>query len=357
MGLYIDDIKKIGTNLNSEILSKSSLINQKDNIPTSIPILNIALAASTKSGLTSGVTFIAGPSRHFKSLLGLMLVKAYLDRYPDSICLFYDSEFGITKQYIEANQIDPDRVLHLPIVNLEELKFDLAQKLEHIKRGDKVIVFIDSLGNLASKKEADDALKENSAADMTRAKVIKSLGRIITPHLTIKDLPCIVVNHVYMEMGMFPKTIMSGGSGAMLSANQVLFIGKSQEKEGGELVGYNFSIGIEKSRFVKEKSRFTFTVTYDRGIQKYSGLMDIALEAGVVIKPSNGFYQKVNLGTGEPEGKKYRMKETNTEEFWGDILASEEFEKYVANRYQLGYNRLLEDQPLNAEEVPSDETE
>jgi len=197
--------------IKSVTLDESALFNDKDQSPTEIPIINLALGGKLKSGLISGLTFLAGPSKHFKSLLGLVLVKAYMKKYKDSICIFYDSEFGITPDYIKSNGLDPSRIVHVPIEHLEHLKFDIAKRLDEIKRGDKVIFFIDSVGNLASKKEAEDALNGNAAADMTRAKVMKSLWRIVTPHLTTKDIPCIAVNHTYQTMEMFSKAIMSGG--------------------------------------------------------------------------------------------------------------------------------------------------
>jgi hypothetical protein len=232
---------------------------------------------------------------------------------------------------------------------MEQLKFDIVSRLDSIERGDKIIVFIDSFGNLASKRESENALNENSAEDMTRAKNSKGLWRIVTPYLAIKDIPCVAINHVYDSMGMFPQQIMSSGTGIMLSSNTVIFIGKSQEKEGSDLVGYNFTMNIEKSRFVREKSKFIFTVKYEGGIQKYSGLMDIALDAGVVIKPSNGYYQKINLETGEPEGKKFRMKETDNSEFWDPILKSKEFTEFVHKTYKLGYSSILSTPPQTIE--------
>ena len=207
----MDKLKKAGSIKHASILSESQFFNEKDKIPTDIPIINIALSGTLDGGLTSGLTFLAGPSKHFKSLLGLLMVKAYMDKYPDSVCLLYDSEFGITPEYIKANGIDTERVIHIPIEHLEQLKFDMTKRLEEIERGDKVIIFIDSVGNLASKKEVEDALEEKSVADMTRARVMKSLWRIVTPNLTTKDIPCIAINHTYMEMALFPKAIMSGG--------------------------------------------------------------------------------------------------------------------------------------------------
>ena len=324
-------------------LDKSLFFDQKDMVPTDIPIINLALSGRVDGGLTSGLTFLAAPSRHFKSLLGLIMVKAYLDKYPEAVCLFLDSEFGITPEYIRSSGIDPSRILHIPIEHVEQLKFDLVNRLKEIERGDKVIVFIDSIGNLASKKEVEDAMEEKSVADMTRAKQIKSLFRIITPHFTTKDIPCIVVNHTYQEQGLYPKTIMGGGTGPMYSANQVFIIGKAQEKDGTELKGYHFTINIEKSRFVKEKSKFPFLVTFDKGISKWSGLLDIALDGNFVAKPSQGWYQAVDQLTGEMIGNKMRAADLDVNDtFWEELLATQKFRNFVENKYVVGKETLIQ---------------
>jgi RecA/RadA recombinase len=104
------------------------------------------------------------------------------------------------------------------------------QQINQFERADNVMIVVDSVGNLASKKEVDDALDGKSVADMTRAKQMKSLFRMITPHLTIKDIPMVVVNHTYMEIGMFPKAIVSGGTGIYYSADNIFIIGRQQEK-------------------------------------------------------------------------------------------------------------------------------
>lgn len=345
MSELMKKMMKAGSIKASTLLSESDLFNEKDTAATEVPILNIALSASLNGGLSSGLTFIAGPSKHFKSLLGLILVKAYMKKNPDAICIFYDSEFGITPEYIKANGIDTNRVLHVPIEHIEQLKFDISKRLEEVNRGDKVIFFIDSVGNLASKKEVEDALEEKSAADMTRAKTLKSLWRIVTPHLTIKDIPCVAINHVYQTIEIWSKAKMSGGEGGIYSSNTILFIGKAQEKDGTEVVGYNFNINIEKSRSVKEKSKFPFIVTYKGGISRYSGLMDIALESGHVIKPNMGWYQRVLDGV--IEEKKYRMKETNNKDFWGPILQDPSFEKFIKETYGSSSNPLLQEEDDN----------
>jgi len=207
----LEKLKKTSTIKETDILADSKFFEKKDMIPTSVPMLNVALSGRLDGGLVPGMTMFAGPSKHFKTAFSLMMVKAYMEKYPDAALLFYDSEFGAPQAYFKTFKIDPSRVVHTPITDIEQLKHDLTNQINSIERGDRVIIVIDSIGNLASKKEADDALEGKSAADMTRAKQIKSLFRIVTPHLTIKDIPLIVVNHTYMEMGMYPKAIVGGG--------------------------------------------------------------------------------------------------------------------------------------------------
>lgn len=347
----LERLKKAGSVKYSETLSESKFFNEKDMIPTDVPIINMALSGKLDGGLTPGLTFLAGPSKHFKSLLGLLMVKAYMKKYKDAVCLFYDSEFGITPEYIASNGIDGSRVLHIPIEHIEQLKFDISKRLEEINRGERVIVFIDSVGNLASKKEVEDALEEKSVADMSRAKALKSLFRIITPHFTTKDIPCIVINHTYQEMGMFPKQVMSGGTGAVYSSNQIFFISKAQEKDGTDLTGWTFTINIEKSRYVREKSKFPFTVTFEGGINKWSGLLDIALDLGYVKKPSNGWYSRVDMETGEIEEKKFREKDTNTADFWKPILMNKKFQEDVKAKFMVSNAKLLSEDSTIDEDV------
>jgi RecA/RadA recombinase len=337
----LDKIKKNSSIKESAILSKSKFFTQKDMIPTSVPIINVALSGRLDGGLTPGLTMWAGPSKHFKTAFSLLMAKSYLEKYDDAALLFYDSEFGTPQSYFDSFGIDTDRVLHTPLTDIEQLKFDVMQQLTSLERDDKLIIIIDSIGNLASKKEVDDALEGKSVADMSRAKQVKSLFRMVTPHLTMKDIPMIVVNHTYMEIGMFPKAIVGGGTGSYYSADNIFILGRQQEKEGTEVVGYNFIINVEKSRYVKEKSKIPVSVSFDGGISRWSGLLDIALDGGFVVKPSNGWYSKVD-DDGVIEDKKYRIKETDTASFWTPILKSKKFQKFVTDKYQIASGEIMQ---------------
>ena len=347
----LDKIKKNSSIKDSAILSKSKFFNDKDMISTAVPAINIALSGKLDGGLTPGLTMWAGPSKHFKTAFSLLMAKSYLDKYDDAALLFYDSEFGTPQSYFDSFGIDTNRVLHTPLTDIEQLKFDVMAQLTQLERGDKLIIIIDSIGNLASKKEVEDALAEKSVADMSRAKQVKSLFRMVTPHLSLKDIPMIVVNHTYKEIGMFPKDIVGGGTGSYYSADNIFILGRQQEKEGTDIVGYNFIINVEKSRYVKEKSKIPITVSFDGGISKWSGLLDIALESGHVVKPSNGWYSKVDKDSGEIEDKKYRIKETDTKEFWLPILKQKSFRDFVEDSYRIASGNIMQDDVEEAFEV------
>jgi RecA/RadA recombinase len=337
----LDKIKKNSTIKDSAILAKSKFFNDKDMIPTSIPAINIALSGKLDGGLTPGLTMWAGPSKHFKTSFSLLMAKSYLEKYEDAALLFYDSEFGTPQSYFDSFGIDTNRVLHTPLTDIEQLKFDVMNQLSSLERGDHLIIVIDSIGNLASKKEVDDALDGKSVADMSRAKQVKSLFRMITPHLTMKDIPMVVVNHTYKEIGLYPKDIVGGGTGSYYSADNIYIIGRQQEKEGKEIVGYDFIINVEKSRYVKEKSKIPITVSYDGGLSKWSGLLDLALESGHVIKPSNGWYSKVDPNTGEVEDKKYRESDTNTKDFWNSIINNDSFKEFIEEKYRVASGQII----------------
>ncbi len=345
-------LKKNSTIKMSSSMADSKFFNEKDACVTDLPLLNLALSGSIHGGLNSGLTVVAAPSKHFKSNISLFMVAAYLKKFPDAICLFYDSEFGSPPDYLHSFDIDLDRVLHTPVATVEELRSDLTVQLDNIERGkDKVVIFIDSIGNLASKKETQDALDGKEKADMTRAKTIKSLFRIATPQFILKDIPCIVINHTIETMEMFSKTVMTGGTGILYSANTVLFVTKAQEKDGTDLAGFKFTLVAEKSRAVKERSKFPLIVTFEKGINKYSGMLELASDLDFIRKPKMGWYSRVIDGV--QEEKLWRAKDTNTSEFWNPIFNDPAFDDACKAKYRLSSGAKITEDSIE-EEYESD---
>jgi RecA/RadA recombinase len=331
----LDKLKKNSIISETSMLRHSKIFGHKDIITTSVPMINVALSGHIDGGLTPGLTVLAGPSKHFKTLFALVLGSAFLKKYPDGVLLFYDSEFGTPESYFESLDIDQSRVIHTPITDIEELKSDIMNQLKGIERSDHICIIVDSVGNLASKKEIEDAINEKSVADMTRAKQMKSLFRMITPHLTIKDIPMIVINHTYKTMEMFSRDVVSGGTGIYYSADNIWIIGRQQEKDDKTktIQGYHFVINIEKSRYTKEKSKIPITVLYDQGINKWSGFLENALEAKIIGKPLAGRYERIDTD-GNFFGPRYKEDDIiSNDEFWNNILKTTNFKEFIRDKY------------------------
>lgn len=322
-------------------LDQSKIFEGRDVVPTSVPAINIALGGHPmESGLQGGLGVLAGPSKHFKTSFALLMVSDYLKKHKDAVVLFYDSEFGASKKYFASFGIDPARVIHSPIMDIEELKFDLMNTIPEIKRKDKVIVLIDSVGNLASKKEVEDAKNEKGAADMTRAKQLKSVFRMVTPYLTINDIPMIAINHTYQTQEMYSKAVVSGGTGIYYSADWIFIIGRQQDKDGKDVVGYDFILNIEKSRHVREKMKVPVSVTFKGGIDRWSGLLEIALLTGHVQKQKDGAAY-VYFRPCIDDDELFREEKTSSQEFWLPVLADSDFCDAVAKMFQLSNDEMI----------------
>lgn len=164
-----------------------------------------------------------------------------------------------------------------------------------------------------------------------KIKSVKSVGRRKVYDLSVAD-----VEHYTLANG-----VVTHNTGILYSCDTAIIMGRRQEKEGTEIVGYTFVMNIEKSRYVKEKSKIPLTVTYDGGINTFSGLLEIALEIGFVTKPSNGWYSRAisfdaETGVIEYEEKKVRAKETETVEWWKPLFSMKEFDDAIKRKYKLG---------------------
>lgn len=332
----LDRIKENSTIKETAIITQSKILKDMEVVSTSVPMLNVALSGDLNGGFISGLTQFAGPSKHFKTLFSLILAKAYLDKYPDSLLLLYISEFGQPLSYFDSLHIDTDRVILAPIVDVEQLKSEMMNQIENFERGDRVFVMVDSIGNLASRKETEDAMNEKAVADMTRAKALKSLFRMIGIRLTLKDIPMVIVNHTYKTLEMYSTQVVGGGTGTIYNSDNIFLVGRQTEKDGDEHSGYNFTLTVEKSRFVKEKSKINISVSFDRGVNKWSGLLEDAHEFGYIDVPKQGWYQKVG------EEKLYRKKDIDTEDFWKSILNNPGFQEKIKKKYQLASGDLMD---------------
>lgn len=173
-----------------------------------------------------------------------------------------------------------------------------------------------------------------------------------TPYLAMKNIPMLAVNHTYKEIGLFPKDVVGGGTGIYYSADNIWILGRQQDKVGTEIKGYHFVINVEKSRYVKEKSKIPISVSWEGGVQRFSGLLDAALAGGYVAKPSNGWYCRVDTSTGELVDPKVRQAQTLEEEFWAPVFELTDFADFLEKQYKIGLPTQVEMEEIvdNAED-------
>lgn len=328
-------------------IEKSKYFNKEDEFTTTdIVLLNVALSGDIRGGIASGVTMIAGEAKRFKTLYGLHIVKSFLNKHKDGVCLYFDTEGGAGRKYFESLGIDTSRVVWTPCLSVEELKHEVSNQLEAIKNSDdtnnKVIIFVDSIGNPPSKKEINDAIEGSDKVDMTRSKQIKSFFRIVTLPCKLLDIPMIVINHTYKSQSFIPEDIVSGGSGGMYASDNIILVNKRQIKDSDkQLQGFTFELNINRSRFVKEKSKLPINVYYGEGIAKYSGLSELAQEFKIIETCKVGRGKGIKFGEMEiPE--KYNDK---NEEFWLYVLDNSNLAEKIKEKYSLS-TKIIEDEDL-----------
>jgi len=335
----IKSIIKASGSLIADTLQDSEIINNKDFFSTPIPAINIALSGDIGGGMKPGMIQIVGESKSFKTLFMLIIAKAYLDKYPEAIFVLFDSEFGASLEYFISIGIDPNRVVHCPIKSVEDLRGQMNKILDSVKRGTKIFFGVDSIGLLPSNKELNDAVSGNEAADMTRAKMLNSFFRTVVVQLVPLDMPMVVVNHAYDSIGGFiPTKIVKGGKGGYLASDDIWMVTRANDREttgDKELVGYKFTINIEKSRTTKEKSKIPVMVSFEGGIDRYSGLLDMAIEGKFIGEPTKG---KLSFGSDIASSS----DEVQINGWLEVLIGSKDFGKYIRDTYKQAGKQLIQ---------------
>jgi hypothetical protein len=356
MASLTDKILKLAQKNNKNpvsVLKESGFIKKEVLAKLPVPILNIAHSGNVEgedAGITFGSHQILGESKTFKTLFGIIQVKAFMDAYKDSTCVFIDSEFGANEDYWKACEIDMNRVIHIPVRSVEEMMNVVIPILEETDVSDNVVFFVDSVGQLGSKKELENSMTgEAGKQDFTRAKSLNSFWRLAIPAINLAKVPFFWIGGIYDTTDQYNPLSISGGKKGELGSDTIWLITKSKNKETvknevtgkskEEQTGWVFNIKIYKSRFVVEGSVFPVCVRYDGGVDKYYGILDIAREVGAVDMPSNGWYCRTEL-IGYIDDKKVQ-KSSMDSEWFESIIKNEEFQTLVRKKYMLTNENLL----------------
>ena len=292
-------LKSLIKDIGDEHASLASDIDEREEfIDTGSYVFNALCSGSIFGGISSNkITALAGESSTGKTFFALSVVKDFLNRDPDAIVLYVDTESAITPTLLSERGIDTDRVAVLNVLTIEQFRMKTIQCLDKYLKVDKekrqpMMMVLDSLGMLSTEKEISDALQDKLVKDMTKSQLVKGAFRMLTLKLGQANVPLVVTNHTYDVIGAYvPTKEMGGGSGLKYAASSIIYLSKKKEKDGTEVVGNLIKAKTAKSRLSKENKDVTIRLYYDsRGLDRYYGLLELG-ELGGLWKNVAGRYE------------------------------------------------------------------
>jgi RecA/RadA recombinase len=291
-----DIIKSTGNEYASLVEDGVEAGDVESFIQTGSYIFNALLSGSIYGGLPSNkITALAGESATGKTYFLMGIVKNFLDTNPDAGVIYFESESAITKQMIVDRGIDAKRMVIMPVTTVQEFRTQTLTILDTYlaqNQADRKPMFLclDSLGMLSTTKEISDTAEGKETRDMTRAQVLKAAFRVLTLKLSKAKIPMVVTNHTYDVVGsMFPTKEMGGGSGLKYAASSIVYLSKKKEKDGTEVIGSIVHCKNHKSRLTIENRIVDVRLTYDKGLDKYYGLLELAEKYDIFKKVSTRY--------------------------------------------------------------------
>ena len=260
-------------------------------VDTGSYILNALISGDIYGGIPSNkITALAGETATGKTFFVLGIVKQFLADNPSGGVLYFESESALTKSMIEERGIDSSRMIILPVTTIQEFAHQAVKVVDNHTQDRPIMMCLDSLGMLSTTKEVIDISDGKETKDMTRAQLVKGAFRVLTLKLGKAGIPLLVTNHTYKQMGtMFPTDVMGGGSGLQYAASTIIFLSKRKEKEGTDVVGNIIHCKNFKSRLTKENKKVDVLLRYDKGLNRYYGLIELAEDAGIFTKVSTRY--------------------------------------------------------------------
>ena len=332
----MDFLKDIVKEIGDEYTKLAADIDETETyVDTGSYIFNGLVSGSIFGGVSGNkITAIAGESSTGKTFFSLAVVQNFLDSNPDGYCLYFDTEAAITKSLLESRGVDISRTIVVNVVTIEEFRSKALKAVDmylkkSVEERKPCIFVLDSLGMLSTNKEMGDALAEKDSRDMTKAQLTKGAFRMLTLKLGKAKIPMIVTNHTYESMSLYGGKQMSGGSGLQYASSTIIYLSKSKEKDGTEVIGNIIRAKTQKSRLSKENKEVQIRLYYDeRGLDRFYGRLELG-EIGGLWKNVAGRY--------EMEGKKIYAKQilANPEEYFTEEVM-QKLDEIAKSEYSYG---------------------
>ena len=313
MNDFLKDVIKETGNEYATLVSEGVEAGDVDSfIDTGSLAFNALLSGSIHGGMPSNkITAIAGEAATGKTFFALGIVKAFLDKNKDAGVIYFESESALTKDLVESRGIDSSRMVIVPVATVQEFRHQSIKVIDkYLEQGEdkrKPLMFVlDSLGMLSTTKEMEDTAEGKETRDMTRSQIVKAAFRVLTLKLGKAKVPMIMTNHTYDVIGsMFPQKEMGGGSGLKYAASNIVYLSKRKEKDGKEIIGNIIHCKNYKSRLTKENALVDVRLTYKDGLDKYYGLLELAIKHNI--------FKSVSTRIELPDGSKQYAKTINNE--------------------------------------------
>lgn len=290
----LDEILKIIGNQYASVVEDGVIADITDYIDTGCYTLNALISGDLFKGVPSNkIVAFAGEEATGKTFFVLSLVKNFLDTHKDSVCILFETEGSVTSKMMKERGLDTRRILNVPVDTVEQFKTQAVKIVDNylnkpVKDRKKMLFVLDSLGMLSTTKEMSDTESGKDARDMTRAPSIKAAFRVLTLKLSKANIAMYLTNHVYDSMSMYSAKQISGGSGLKYSANYIITLSKSKEKDSeGNVVGAIIKCKAIKSRETRENTSVSTLLSHESGLDRYYGLVDLALDFGIFQKVGN----------------------------------------------------------------------
>jgi len=347
----VDKIKDADTHVVADGLGSAEYTG---HIDTGSYILNAVLSGSIYGGVPNNkVTAFAGEQATGKTFFALGVVQQFLINNPDGGVIYFDTEAAVTRDMMEGRGIDTRRVIVSEPDTIQKFRkvcLDIIEKYNETSEKDRkpMMMVLDSLGQLSSSKEMEDTAEGKDTRDMTKAQLIKATFRVINLKLAKIGVPLIVTNHVYAAVGSYiPTNEIAGGSGLKYTASTIVMLGKKKDRDGTDVVGNIIKVNMYKSRLSKENSKVEVKLSYKTGLDRYYGLVDLAVKYDI--------FRKVSTRIETPDGTKTFEKSIYKEPekyFTKDIL--DLIDK--AAKKEFAYGEEDTDTDVEAEHESSDST-
>lgn len=295
MGFLDTVIKESGNEFASKVSDGVAAGDTSSFVDTGSYIFNAVVSGSLFGGIPSNkVTALAGESSTGKTFFALSVVRSFLDSNPNAGVIYFESESAISKDMIEERGIDSSRMVIFPVATIEEFRTQAVRIVDKYMKEPKeerqpLMFVLDSLGMLSTSKEMEDISNDKQVRDMTKSQLIKGAFRVLTLKLGQAGIPMLVTNHTYDVIGSYvPTKEMGGGTGLKYAASTIIYLSKSKEKEGTELVGNIIKCETKKSRFTREGAKIATRLYFDeRGLDKYYGLLELGEKYNVFKRVGN----------------------------------------------------------------------